>query len=187
MFVLLPRRGWAVATLMNAGNEMDIPGNPSAMDRTSRNAVDALLGEPVEGTPLRTFYVFCDLVALVLLAAAWFALYRGVRALRRREPPRHRIRAWTGVVARAAGGALLLGAPALLGVGWAGGGSVPVSGQLFGSWPISPDRAGRPHRDEGLADRVNGPVEVVVASEARGDGRGPYGGPSPGPCGRGRP
>ena len=120
MLVLLPRRGWAVATLMNAGNELDIPGNPSAMDRTSRNAVDALLGEPVEGTSLRTFYVFFDLVTLILIALAGFALYRAARAYRRREPPRHRVRAWVGVATRAVGGGLLLGAPVLLGLGWGG-------------------------------------------------------------------
>ncbi len=120
MVVLLPQRGWAVATLMNAGNEMELPGNPSAMDRTSRNAVDALLGEPVDSTSLRTFYVFFDLVALILVALAGFALYRAVRAFRSQEPPRHRVRAWVGVATRVAGGSLLIGAPVLLGVGWGG-------------------------------------------------------------------
>ena len=120
MLVLLPRRGWAVATLMNAGNEMEIPGNPSAMDRTSRNAVDALLGEPAEGGSLRTFYVFFDLVVLALIALAGFALYRAARAFWRREAPRHRLRAWVGVAIRALGGGLLLAAPILLGLGWGG-------------------------------------------------------------------
>jgi CubicO group peptidase (beta-lactamase class C family) len=120
MLVLLPRKGWAVAALMNAGNELDIPGNPAAMDRTSRNAVDALLGEPVEGTPLKTFYLFFDLVVLLLVALAGYALFRAVRALRRREQPSHRARAWVGVAARAAAGGLVLGAPLLLGIGWGG-------------------------------------------------------------------
>ena len=118
MLVLLPRRGWAVATLMNAGNEVEVPGNPAAMDRTSRNAVDALLGEPAEGTTLRTFYVVFDLVVLLLVALAGFAVYRGVAALRRRERPNHRARAWSGIALRGLGALLLLGAPPLLGIGW---------------------------------------------------------------------
>jgi CubicO group peptidase (beta-lactamase class C family) len=120
MLVVLPRRGWAVATLMNAGNELDIPGNPAAMDRASRNAVDALLGESVGGTSLKTFYVFFDLIVLLLVALAGYALYRDARALRRREPSRHRVMALLGVAARAAAGVLVLAAPPLLGVGWSG-------------------------------------------------------------------
>ena len=120
MLVVLPQRGWAVAALMNAGNELDVPGNPAAMDRTSRNAVDALLGEPVEGTSLKTFYLFFDLISLMLVALAGYALHRATRVLRAQEPPRHRARAWIGVAARAAAAGLLLGAPLLLGLGWAG-------------------------------------------------------------------
>jgi hypothetical protein len=90
------------------------------MDRTSRNAVDALLGESVEGTSLKTFYLFFDLVVLLLVALAGHALFRAVRALRRREQPSHRARAWVGVAARAAAGGLVLGAPLLLGIGWGG-------------------------------------------------------------------
>jgi len=120
MLVVLPRQGLAVATLMNAGNELDIPGNPAAMDRTSRNAVDALLGEPVEGTSLKTFYVFFDLVVLLLAALAGYALYRAARALLRREPTPHRVRASIGVAARAVAGGLVLAAPLVVGVGWSG-------------------------------------------------------------------
>jgi CubicO group peptidase (beta-lactamase class C family) len=120
MLVVLPQRGWAVATLMNAGNELDIPGNPAAMDRTSRNAVDALLGEPVEGTSLKTFYVFFDLVVLLVVALAGYALYRAARALLRREPPPHRVRASVAVAVRAVVGGLVLAAPPLVGVGWGG-------------------------------------------------------------------
>jgi CubicO group peptidase (beta-lactamase class C family) len=120
MLVLLPKRDWAVATLMNAGNELDIPGNPAAMDRASRNAVDALLGEPVEGTSLKTFYVYFDLVVLLLFALAVYGLFRAARALRRHAPPRHRAKAFGGIAARAAAGGLLLAAPPLLAVGWSG-------------------------------------------------------------------
>jgi len=120
MLVLLPEKGWAVATLINAGNEMEIPGNPSAMDRTSRNAVDALLGEPVEGATLGTFYAFFDLITLFLIALASWCLYRAVTAARRRQAPRHRRRAWVGVATRVLGGLLLLTAPVLLAIRWDG-------------------------------------------------------------------
>ena len=40
-------------TLANAGNELPLPGYPAAIDRIARNAVDVLVGDPVDpGTSL---------------------------------------------------------------------------------------------------------------------------------------
>ena len=91
MLVLLPERGIGVATLVNASNELPVPGNPAAIPRMQRNAVDALLGERVTtGTSVRSFYVFFDLAVLLLVALSAFALYRAIRDVRSARPPTHR-------------------------------------------------------------------------------------------------
>lgn len=67
MIALLPGRGLAVATLINAGHELPVPGNPAVTDRISRNAVAAALGEPTTDQPsMDLFYLLFDVVVLAL-------------------------------------------------------------------------------------------------------------------------
>ena len=118
MIVMFPRRDLAVVTLTNAANELTLPGYPASVDRVERNAIDALIGDPVDtGTSLHRFYLYFDLIALALLAAVALPLVRAARALRTRARPRHRWLAIVGVVTRAAGGVLLVALPALA-FGW---------------------------------------------------------------------
>jgi CubicO group peptidase (beta-lactamase class C family) len=116
MIVMFPRRDVAVVTLTNAANELTLPGYPASVDRVERNAIDALIGDPVDtGTSLHRCYVYVDLIALLLLAAVAWPVVRAARALRTR--PRHRWLAISGVVTRAAGGVMLVALPALA-FGW---------------------------------------------------------------------
>ncbi|MCU1504601.1 MAG: class beta-lactamase-related serine hydrolase [Ilumatobacteraceae bacterium] len=118
LMVMFPRRDLAVVTLTNAANELTVPGYPASIDRVERNAVDALVGAPVRaGTSLHRFYLYVDLVALLVLAAVAWPMVRAVRALRTRRRPLHRRLAIAGVVARAGGGALLVALPQLA-FGW---------------------------------------------------------------------
>jgi hypothetical protein len=106
-------------TLANTSNELPLPGNPAAITRMQRNAVDVLLGEPVNsGTSVHRFYLIFDAVAALLLAAALLGHARAVLTLRRRVRPRHRVRAIIGLPARIALAAVLLGYPTLTGSGW---------------------------------------------------------------------
>jgi CubicO group peptidase (beta-lactamase class C family) len=118
MIVMFPGRDLAVVTLTNAANLVPVPGYPASVDRVERNAVDALIGDPVDtGTSLRRFYLYFDLIALALLAAVVWPAVRAARALRARTRPSRRRRAIAGVVARAGGGVLLLALPAVT-LGW---------------------------------------------------------------------
>jgi CubicO group peptidase (beta-lactamase class C family) len=118
MIVMFPRRDLAVVTLTNAANELTLPGYPASVDRVERNAIDALIGDPVDtGTSLHRYYLYVDLIALALLAAVTWPLVRAVRALRTRTRPLHQSLAIAGVVTRAAGGVLLVALPALA-FGW---------------------------------------------------------------------
>ena len=118
MIVMFPRRDLAVVTLTNAANDLTLPGYPASVDRVERNAVDALIGDRVDtGTSLHRYYLYVDLIALALLAAAAWPVVRAARALRARRRPRHRWLAIAGVVTRAAGGVLLVALPALA-FGW---------------------------------------------------------------------
>ena len=118
LMVMFPRRDLAVVTLTNAANQLSLPGYPASVDRVERNAVDALIGDPVDtGTSLHRYYVYVDLIALALLAALTWAVIRAVRALRTRTRPRRRWLAIAGVVTRAGGGVLLVALPALT-FGW---------------------------------------------------------------------
>lgn len=112
MLVLLPDRGWGVVTLLAAGHNLELPGSPDAMDLTSRNVVDALLGEPIKQGSLTRFYAVFDLLALVLLALSGWPL---VRSLRGRSA--HRGRALLVAIALLVPGLLLLAIPTL-GLGW---------------------------------------------------------------------
>jgi hypothetical protein len=116
--VLLPRRGMAVVTLVNTSNELAVPGNPFAVSRMQRNAVDVLLGEPVEtGTSVHRFYLYVDLVLALLGIAAAVGLVRALLSVKRAHPPRHRRRAIAAVPVRVLFAALVLGYPSLIG-GW---------------------------------------------------------------------
>jgi CubicO group peptidase (beta-lactamase class C family) len=118
MIVMFPRRDLAVVTLTNAANDLALPGYPASVDRVERNAVDALIGDPIDtGSSLHRYYLYVDLIALALLAAVAWPLVRAVRALRMRTRPRHRWLTIAGVVTRAAGGFLLVVLPALA-FGW---------------------------------------------------------------------
>jgi CubicO group peptidase (beta-lactamase class C family) len=118
MIVIFPRRDLAAVTLTNAANLVPMPGYPASIDRVERNAVDALIGDPVNtGTSLRRFYLYFDLLAIALLAALGWPAVRAARALRARTRPRHRRRAIAGILTRAGAGALLLALPALT-LGW---------------------------------------------------------------------
>jgi CubicO group peptidase (beta-lactamase class C family) len=118
LIVMFPRRELAVVTLTNAANELSLPGYPASVDRVERNAVDALIGDPIDtGTSLHRYYLYVDLIALALLAALAWAVVRAARALRARTRPRHRWLAIAGVVTCVVGGVLLVALPALA-FGW---------------------------------------------------------------------
>jgi CubicO group peptidase (beta-lactamase class C family) len=118
MIVMFPRRDLAMVTLTNAANELTLPGYPASVDRVERNAIDALIGDPVDtGTSLHRYYLYVDLIALTLLAAVAWPLVRAGHALRTRTRPRHRWLAIAGVAARTFGAVLLVALPALA-FGW---------------------------------------------------------------------
>jgi CubicO group peptidase (beta-lactamase class C family) len=121
MITLLPDRGMAVATLLAAGHELPVAGNPAATDRISRNVVDVVVGEPVAtGTSLRSFYAVFDVLVLSVWAAAGWGLHRAGRALRPSNRQRHRLLTAGGVLSRAALVAVLLLLPIWAGYGWSG-------------------------------------------------------------------
>ena len=118
MLVLLPERGVGVATLVNASNELPVPGNPAAIPRTQRNAVDALIGEPVSaGVSVRTFYVIFDVAVLLLLCLSAFALYRAVVDARRARPPAHRGLAMAAIPVWLVAAGFFIFYPAIVGYG----------------------------------------------------------------------
>ena len=120
MLTLFPDRGVAVAVVVNAGNELPVPGNPFIADRVTRNVVHAALGQPVSDlSSVWRFYLVFDLVALLLLGAAAWALCRAARVVGSPSPSRHPIRGWAGVVLRSLGAALLVLMPTLS-YGWGG-------------------------------------------------------------------
>ena len=117
MLTLFPDRGVAVAVVVNAGNELPVPGNPFIADRVTRNVVHSALGQPVVDLPsMWRFYLVFDLVALLLLGAAAWGL---LRAARTSAPPRHPVRGWAGVLVRAMAAGLLVVVPTLS-YGWGG-------------------------------------------------------------------
>ena len=120
MLSMFPRRGVAVATVLNAGNELPVPGNPFIADRVARNVIHAALNQPVSDLPsLRRFYLFFDLVVVALLGAAAWGLVRAVRTARHPYNVRHRLRGWSGVLVR---GVTVVGLVVLptLSYGWRG-------------------------------------------------------------------
>jgi CubicO group peptidase (beta-lactamase class C family) len=119
MLTLFPDDDTAVATVVNAGHELPVPGNPALTDRIARNTVHAALGEPVPGAPtLTTLYLVFDLVSLLLIVLAGVGVARAVMAWRRGLRPTHPALAAMGVVLRIVGVALLVLAPTWS-TGWA--------------------------------------------------------------------
>ncbi|MGB5935824.1 MAG: serine hydrolase domain-containing protein [Ornithinimicrobium sp.] len=122
MIALFPDRGVAVATLLNAGHELPVPGNPSITDRVSRNVIHAALGQDVVDLPsMVRFYLFFDAVAFALIALAVWGLVRALTSLpaaRNRTPSTRVIVRSVGVAVRAFG-ALGLGLGVSLLYGWA--------------------------------------------------------------------
>jgi hypothetical protein len=118
MLALFPGEGTGVATVVNAGHELPVPGNPALTDRMARNVVHAALGEPVPEAPsLTRLYAGFDLVSLLLVVLAAWGVARAVSALRHGRRPTRRTPAVAGVLVRLLGVALLVAAPVLL-IGW---------------------------------------------------------------------
>lgn len=112
MISFFPERGVAVATLLNAGHELPVPGNPSITDRVSRNVIHAPLGQQGVDLPsMRGFYLGFDAAALALVVLAFWGLLRAlarVRAVGTRRGTPHRAWQWAGVVFRTIGAAGLV-------------------------------------------------------------------------------
>jgi CubicO group peptidase (beta-lactamase class C family) len=120
MITLFPHRGLAAATLIPAGHELPVPGNPAITDRISRSVVHAVLGEPVPAaSSLRQLYLVFDLVALGLLGAAGYGLLRSLRRLRTPRRSTHPVRAWAAVLLLGLGAAVVFAVPILVYFGWA--------------------------------------------------------------------
>lgn len=120
MLTLFPDRGIAVAVVVNAGNELPVPGNPFIADRVTRNVVHSALGQPLIDLPsMWRFYAVFDLVSLLLLGAATWGLRRAVRSVTSPSSPRHPVRGWAGVLVRALVVGLLVWVPTLS-YGWGG-------------------------------------------------------------------
>lgn len=118
LLLLSPPQGVAVATVVNASNELPVPGNPFIADRVTRNVTHAALDQPtVELPSLQRFYLLLDLAVLIPLGLALWGLVRAARALGAPRPAR-RARGWLGVVTRAVAAAALVGLP-LTTTGWA--------------------------------------------------------------------
>jgi CubicO group peptidase (beta-lactamase class C family) len=120
MLTVFPDRQVAVATLVNAGNELPVPGNPFIADRVERNVIHAALGQPVVDLPsLRRFYVLFDLAVVMLLVTTGWGVLRAARSLRNPRRPRHLTRRWSGIAVRALVVAGLVVLP-MLSYGWRG-------------------------------------------------------------------
>lgn len=118
MLALFPERSTAMATLMSAGHELPVPGNPALTDTISRNMIFAALDEPVPAAPsLTNLYVVFDLVSILLVVLAVRGVLHALTDWRRQELSVHRLSAVVGLLVRLLGVALLLLGPALL-IGW---------------------------------------------------------------------
>lgn len=119
LLLLSPAEDVAVAAVVNASNEIPVPGNPFITDRVTRNVVHAALDQPaVELPSLTRFYLVFDLAALVLLGSASWGLLRAARAVGAPLRERRRVWRWAGVASRTAAAAALVVLP-LMTFGWA--------------------------------------------------------------------
>lgn len=120
MLAIHPDRNVAVVVVVDAGNELPVPGNPFIADRITRNVVHAALGQPVLHLPsMWRFYAVFDLVALLLLGAATRGVLRAARTIRATAGLRHPRRGWVGVLVRVLGVGVLVLVPTLS-YGWGG-------------------------------------------------------------------
>lgn len=120
MLALFPDRGMAVAVVVNAGNELPVPGNPFIADRVTRNVVHAAVGQPIPDLPsMWRFYAVFDVVVILLIGAAAWALLRAMRTVIVPSPSRHPVRSRAGVVVCTLGAGLLILVPRFS-YGWGG-------------------------------------------------------------------
>jgi CubicO group peptidase (beta-lactamase class C family) len=118
MLALFPDQDMGVATMVNAGHELPVPGNPALTDRMARNVMHAALGEAVPATPsLGKLYGVFDLVSLLLLGLAAVGSARAISASRHGQPPARPALTLVGIVLRTVGVVALLVVPVLLS-GW---------------------------------------------------------------------
>ena len=119
MLALFPDQQVGVVTLVNAGHELPVPGNPALTDQISRNVLHAALGESVPEAPsLRALYLGFDLVSLILVVLTALGMFRAVSAVHHGRRPKHPALASVGILLRFVGVAVLLLVPGLLS-GWA--------------------------------------------------------------------
>ena len=119
MLSLFPDRDMGVATLVNAGHELPVPGNPALTDRIARNVVHAALGESVPEAPsLGALYLGFDVVSLLLVVLAAIGAARAISAVRNGHSAKHPALAVVGILLRVVGIAALILVPGLLS-GWA--------------------------------------------------------------------
>lgn len=120
MLTVFPDRDMAVAAVVNAGNELPVPGNPYIADRITRNVVHSAVGQPTLDLPsMWRFYAAFDLVSLLLLGAAAWGLRRAARTVTATPSTRHPVRAWAGILVRILVVGLLVVVPTLS-YGWGG-------------------------------------------------------------------
>jgi CubicO group peptidase (beta-lactamase class C family) len=119
MIALFPGRGLAAATLVPAGHELPLPGNPAITDRISRNTMHAVLEETVpEPTSPWGFYAWFDAVVVALVALGLWTLVRAARAYGQPAPGRRR--RWLRPLPTLLTVLLLVALPALTPGGWGG-------------------------------------------------------------------
>ena len=95
-------------------------GHTFIADRVTRNVVHAALGQPVLDLPSTwDVYLVLGLVALLLLGAAAWGLWRAARVASSPSRLRHPIRGWAGVLVGTLGAGLLVMVPTLS-YGWSG-------------------------------------------------------------------
>ncbi|MCO5315266.1 MAG: beta-lactamase family protein [Solirubrobacterales bacterium] len=120
MIAMLPGRRLGVVTLVNAANQISVPGYPAPIERIQRNTVDTLTGETAEpGTSLPGFYLRFNIVVLALLLGSTLLVVRSGLSLRRGRRPKRPVLAAIGAVAAAVGGLLFAAVP-ILTFGWRG-------------------------------------------------------------------
>jgi CubicO group peptidase (beta-lactamase class C family) len=168
MIALFPGRGLAAATLVPAAHELPVPGNPSLTDRISRNALHAVLGEPVPAATGRWgFYALFDLAAVALIGVAAWAVLRAVRA--RRHVAVGLVRRWLQPLPTLLVSAVLMILPWLTAYGW------------DGVWTWAPDLAVLLTVLIALTASAAG-IRILTAAQQSRDQRAPTGPAEPGPA-----
>ena len=167
MLALFPNRNMGVVTLVNAGHELPVPGNPALTDQIARNVVHAALVEPIPDAPtLGALYLGFDLVSLLLVVLAAVGVARAISAVRNGHSAKHPALAVVGILLRVVGVAALLLVPGLLS-GWA---AVWTWHQTWPSsgWPgpaVGHHRGPTVHPDHATTDRAIGRGQFVTSRE----------------------